>query len=98
MEQLALLVLGALIPVAGYVIKRWWEGQSTRDKIQDALNLANLHQKLGEGNVSVEALEGLKSELIGRAKVREENELEVLSNIESKITPQNDMNRYAFYL
>ena len=52
MDALVLFVSGIAVPIVGYLLKRWWEGQRARDGIQEAVNLASLQKEIVSGTVS----------------------------------------------
>jgi uncharacterized protein YecT (DUF1311 family) len=95
--DLALFVAGIAAAAAGYGIKRWWEGQSFRERLQEATGLAALKQHLDQGG-SLGSLEELKAQLRARRSAQEETELEVLDQIELEFRTQLEMNLHEGYL
>lgn len=97
MWDFALFAAGIAVAVAGYLIKRWWEGQTFRERLQEATGLAALRQHLDKGG-SLESLEHLKRQLRARRSVQEEAELEVLDEIGLKFGNQIEMNLHQSFL
>ncbi|MBB4256832.1 MULTISPECIES: lysozyme inhibitor LprI family protein [unclassified Bradyrhizobium] len=105
-------VVGAVLSSGGYVLKRWWEGQSTRDDIQDFERLAKLQKDMKGDNISLQALQNLKNQISDRSARRAKDEAEVIDSIEGSalrgdgdefriedtLLNQREMNRYAFHL
>ncbi|MDE5443633.1 hypothetical protein GWG65_19715 [Bradyrhizobium sp. CSA207] len=105
-------VVGAVLSVGGYISKRWWEGQSTRDDIQDFERLAKLQKDMKGDNISLQALRDLKKEISDRNARQVKDEAEVIDSIEGSalgadggefriedtLLNQREMNRYAFHL
>jgi seryl-tRNA synthetase len=116
MDQFLLVGLGALVTavasLAGYLLKRWWEGQSVRDDIQDFERLAKLQKDMKGDNTSLQALRELKKEISDRNARQAKDEAAVIENIEGTVRElssdefriedtlrsQQEMNRYAFHL
>jgi len=116
MDQSLLVALGAVggavASLGGYLLKRWWEGQSTRDDIQDFERLAKLQKDMKGDNTSLQALRELKKEISDRNARRAKDEAAVIENIEGTVLElnsgefriedtlrnQREMNRYAFHL
>jgi uncharacterized protein YecT (DUF1311 family) len=105
-------VVGAVVSLGGYLLKRWWEGQSSRDDIQDFERLAKLQKDMKGDNTSLQALRDLKKEISDRNARRAKDEAAVIENIEGTalelnsgefriedtLRSQYEMNRYAFHL
>jgi len=105
-------VMGAVVSLGGYLLKRWWEGQSTRDDIQEFERLAKLRKDMQGDNVSLQALLNLKKEISDRNARQAKDEAAVIENIEGAaleskggefriedtLRTQYEMNRYAFHL
>jgi uncharacterized protein YecT (DUF1311 family) len=112
MEQILLGAgLGMLISLGGYLTKRWWEGQSVRENIQDFVGLAKLRKDLTDADISLSTLQELKKQISDRNISRAKGEAEVIKNIEESfvsdsqkfriedtLRSQSEMNRYAFHL
>jgi uncharacterized protein YecT (DUF1311 family) len=104
-------VLGIAVSVLGYLLKRWWEGQSTKDSIQETVQLANLHKEFQSGSVTLEILDRLKADIQTRAVKGQKYQTEILEGIgraaakadedsSTHYSPmtQIEMNQYAFHL
>jgi uncharacterized protein YecT (DUF1311 family) len=111
MDQLVIFVMGVVVAIFGYLLKRWWEGQSIRDAINETLQLASLHKDLRSGDISLDALGQLKSDLRERATFQLKGQDEVLTGMgraireeaegrPSEYEPQTqaEMSQYAFHL
>jgi hypothetical protein len=112
MEQILIFLLGIVVAVLGYFFKRWWEGQSLTERIQQFTDLLRLHNELSEANIPEQTLSELRKDIFARSKWRRRDEEEVLDKIgislrervkaESDGNPelrtQSEMNQYAFHL
>ena len=112
MEQILIFLLGIVVAVLGYFLKRWWEGQSLSERIQKFTDLLRLHNELSDANISEQALSELRKDIFARDKWRRRDEEEVLNKIgaalreqiksesgdEIELRTQSEMNQYAFHL
>src|SRR5664279_5024187 len=104
-------ILGIVVSVLGYLLKRWWEGQATKESIQEAVQLASLHKEMRSGSFTLDALAALKGDIKARAVTSQKYQEEVFAGIERaaeekdktravEYEPQSqrEMNQYAFHL
>lgn len=96
MDPSITFVLGVAAAVAGYLLKRWWEGQSARESIQEAVQLASLHKEIREGTVTLEALRDLKGDLRRRNLTSQQNQEEVVEGI-GRILENEDASGIGVY-
>ncbi|MEJ2375807.1 MAG: DUF1311 domain-containing protein, partial [Pseudolabrys sp.] len=112
MEQILIFFLGVVVATLGYFLKRWWEGQSLKERIRKFTDLLHLHNELADANISEQALSELRKDIFTRSKWRRYDEQEVLTKIGNALREhvsaerdenpefhtQNEMNQYAFHL
>ena len=110
-DAILTFLLGIGVAVAGYFLKRWWEGQPTKESIQETVQLASLHREMKSGNFTFDALAALKNQIKSRAASSVRFQTEIFEGIERAATEkeaaraveyepysQQDMNQYAFHL
>jgi uncharacterized protein YecT (DUF1311 family) len=100
---IATFLLGIAVSICGYFLKRWWEGQSGRERIQEVVQLASIQKELSRGEVTLEALSKLKDEINERALSSQKYQQQVVADIGNKLDdyePQSqaEMNQYSSHL
>lgn len=74
LEKFGLLLLGALIPGVGYLIKRWIEKKPQLDSLEKSQKLLAINKELAAQNITVEDLNDLEMSLLAKRRATESHE------------------------
>lgn len=112
MNQIYIFLLATGCAVAGYFLRRWWEGQSLKERIRIITDFLRLHNEMAGANIPEKVLSNLRRDIFSRNRWQRSSEIEVLDKIgtalldrvesenadESGLRSQSEMNQYAFHL
>jgi len=92
LEQIGLVILGAVVSAVAYFAKRWIEGKPQNETLDKHKKLLDIHKQMHEQGLDVDGLRNLEILLIGKANAIKKHTSELTDKYEPLIADQDEEN------
>lgn len=73
-KDLAVFVCGGAFTASGWLLKRWWQGDGAKEKLESRSKAVELHQKMQSLGLDVEGVDKIHATLSARRRLVRKNE------------------------